>query len=197
MAEGRAAFERELAVRQQQQNYLQTQREANQRVEQLFNDLSAADYATQDRARQEILQLYQGNRQAATLMAATRQQVLQEMAADFANLRNVDGLAEADFQQLFEAPSAVELAKRAMAIGARGKDDRTARLEAELEGLRGRLVGSRATPLPANGSGSIEPTMTIEQYQALSAKEAAKLSPSQVDAMMRQWSQDAQRTNGH
>jgi hypothetical protein len=70
------------------------------------------------------------------------------------------------------------------------------KLEAEIEGLRGRLVGSRATPMASNGAGAIEASMTIEQYQALGPKEAAKLSSAQVDAMMRQWSQDAQR-NGH
>src|SRR5215475_12761260 len=44
LAEGRAALEREQAQRQQQDQFQQTQREANQRVEQLFNDLSSADY---------------------------------------------------------------------------------------------------------------------------------------------------------
>ena len=193
LAEGRAALEHEQATRQQQDQFLQTQREANQRVEQLFNDLSSSDYATQDRARQGILQLYQGNRQASTLMAATRQQILQEMAADFANIKTVDGLSQSDYQQLFEAPSATELAKRAMAIGARSKDEHIARLEAELQGLRGRLVGSRATPEAYNGAAGSPDHISIEQYQVMSPKDAAKLSSAQIDALTAQMMADASR----
>jgi len=194
LSEGRAALEREQAQRQQQDQFQQTQREANSRVEQLFNDLSSPDYATQDRARQGILQLYQGNRQAATLMAATRQQVLQEMAADFGKLKDLDGLAQDDYQQLFEAPSAAELAKRAMAIGARGKDEHIARLEAELQGLRGRLVGSRATPEAHNGaSADLSGSISIEDYLAMSPKEARKLSSAQIDALTSQLAVAAER----
>ena len=194
LSEGRAALEREQAQRQQQDQFQQTQREANSRVEQLFNDLSSPDYATQDRARQGILQLYQGNRQAATLMAATRQQVLQEMAADFGKLKDLDGLAQDDYQQLFEAPSAAELAKRAMVIGARGKDEHIARLEAELQGLRGRLVGSRATPEAHNGaSADLSGSISIEDYLAMSPKEARKLSSAQIDALTSQLAVAAER----
>jgi len=60
--------------------------------------------------------------------------------------------------------------------------------------VRGRLVGSRASPEARNGSGAIEATMSIEQYQALSPKEAAKIPPAQVDAMMREWQADAARS---
>jgi hypothetical protein len=196
LTEGRAALEHEQAQRQQQDAFLQTQREANARVEQLFSELESPDYATQDRARQGILQMYRGNRQAQALMTTTRQQILGEMAADFAKIREVDGLSDEAYQSLHTAPSAAELAKRAMDIGRKSRDEQVTRLEAEIEGLRGRLVGSRATPMASNGAGAIEANMTIEQYQALGPKEAAKLSSAQVDAMMRQWSQDAQR-NGH
>ena len=191
LAEGRATLEREQAERQQQDQFLQTQREANQRVEQLFNDLSSSDYGTQDRARQGILQLYQGNRQAATLMAATRQQILQEMASEFSQLKNVAGLAEQDYQHLFEAPSAAELAKRAMAIGARSKDEQVAKLEAELTGLRGRLVGSRATSEATNGTGAPNlGGLSVDDYLAMSPKDAAKLSSAQIDAITAQLAAD-------
>ena len=193
LADARATIEREQAERAQREQFQNTQREANQRVEQLFNDLSSPDYATQDRARQGILQLYQGNRQAAALMATTRQQILQEMATDFSNLKNVDGLAEGDYQQLFEAPSAAELAKRAMAIGAKTKDEQIARLEAEVQGLRGRLLGSKATPEARNGSGEMLSNLTVEQYLALSPKDAAKLSSAQIDAITAQMAADASR----
>ena len=58
-------------------------KDAQQRVEQLFSDLASPDYATQDRARQGILQMYGGNRQAQALMETTRQQILAQMAQEF------------------------------------------------------------------------------------------------------------------
>jgi len=196
LAEGRATLEREQAQRQQQDQSLQTQREAQQRVEQLFNELNSPDYATQDRARQGILQMYHGNRQAQALMTTTRQQILQEMAADFGKLKDLDGLTETDYQDLFASPSAADLAKRAMAIGARSKDEQIARLEAELQGLRGRLVGSRATPEAYNGSAGNPDVVSIEQYRALSPKDAKKLTAAQIDALTAQMASDASR-NGH
>lgn len=189
--EGRQAYEREQAQRAQQDAWEQTQREANSRVEQLFADLNAADYATQDRARQGILQMYHGNRDAQALMTTTRQQILAEMAADFGKLRDLDGVNDADYQNLHAAPSAADLAKRAFDLGKRSSGERIARLEAELLGLRGRLVGSRATPERANGGGSSDGSLSIEQYAALSAKDARQLSAAQVDAMTRQLAADA------
>ena len=197
LAEGRAALEREQATRQQQDQVQQTQREANQRVEQLFSELESPDYATQDRARQGILQMYRGNRQAQALMTTTRQQILQEMAIDFSRLGEIEGIDADGFSELHSAPSAAELAKRAFELGRKsvktGTDEQIARLEAELQGLRGRLVGSRATPEPRNGSGSHLDGFSLEQYQALSPKDAAKLSPAQIDAMTAQLAADAQR----
>src|SRR5215472_4729646 len=197
MAEGRAALEREHAERQQQDQLLQTQREANTRVEQLFTDLESPDYATQDRARQGILQMYRGNRQAQALMTTTRQQVLQEMAADFARLGEIEGIDADGYASLHTAPSAAELARRAFDLGRKATkgsaDEQVARLEAELVGLRGRLVGSRATPEARNGSGSHLDGFSLEQYQALSPKDAAKLSSAQIDAMTAQLAADAQR----
>jgi len=130
LTEGRAALQREQETQQQQNLLQQTQQEANQRVEQLSRDLEAADYATQDRARRGILQMYRGNQQAQALMQTTRLQVLQEMAADFGNLRDLDGIADADYQSLHTAPSAAELAKRAFDLGKRSRDEQVARLEA-------------------------------------------------------------------
>src|SRR5262252_6464404 len=80
LAEGRAALQREQETQQQASLMQQTQQEANQRVEKLFRDLEAPDYATQDQARRGILQMYRGNQQAQALMQTTRLQVLQEMA---------------------------------------------------------------------------------------------------------------------
>jgi hypothetical protein len=191
LVEGRAVLEREQAERQYQDTFRQTQLQANQRIEQLFSELGSPDYATQDRARQGILQLYTGNRQAAALMASTRQQVLQEMAADFASLGTMDGLDQDGFQTLHSAPSAAELAKRAFDLGKKTRDEQVARLEAEVQGLRGRLVGSRATPEMQNGSGPELSNLTVEQYLALSPKEAAKLSSAQIDAMTAQLQADA------
>jgi hypothetical protein len=138
--------------------------------------------------------MYHGNRQAQALMTTTRQQVLQEMAADFGKLKDLDGITEADYQDLFAAPGAADLAKRAMAIGARSKDEQIARLEAELQGLRGRLVGSRATPEAYNGQAGNPDVISIEQYRAMSPKEAARLTPAQINAMTAQMAADAERT---
>jgi len=193
LAEGRAALEREVAQRQQQEQFRQTQQQANQRIEQLFSDLASPDYATQDRARQGVLQLYSGNRQAAALMQTTRQQILQEMAADFANLGTLDGLDQDGYQALHAAPSAAELAKRAFDLGKKSRDDQVAKLEAELTGLRGRLVGSRATPEATNGSGApnLSGTIGLEEYLAMSPKDAAKVPSAVIDALTAQMAADA------
>jgi hypothetical protein len=180
-------------VQQQQRLAQQTQQEASTRVEQLFRDLEAPDYATQDRARQGILQMYRGNQQAQALMTTTRQQILQEMAADFSTLKNLDGIDDADYQSLHTAPSAADLAKRAFDLGKRSRDEQVVRLEAEVEGLRGRLVGSRATPERANGPSSSSDNMTLEQYAAMSPKEAAQLRPAQIDALTQLLAQEAER----
>jgi hypothetical protein len=194
LREGVERYERDQSQRAQQQQHDQIQREASQRVEQLFNDLASPDYATQDRARQGILQMYGGNRQAQALMQTTRQQILAEMAQDFGTLRDLDGVGDDGYQALHTAPSAADLAKRAFELGKKARDDQVARLEAELQGVRGRLVGSRATPERANGGGSSDGSLSIEQYAALSAKDARKLTPAQVDAMTRQLAADS--TNG-
>ena len=193
LTEGRTALEHELEQRRQQDLQQQTQQEANQRVEQLFNGLESPDYATQDRARREILQMYRGNRQASALMQTTRQQVLQEMAADFSKLGELDGIGQDGYQSLHSAPSAAELAKRAFELGRKARDEQVTRLEAENEGLRGRLVGARATPEAQNGSGNILGGYTVEQYLAMTPKEAATLSSAQIDAITAQMAADAQR----
>jgi len=193
LTEGRAALEREQAERQQRDTFLQTQREANTRIESLFNDLASPDYATQDRARQGILQLYSGNRQAAALMQSTRQQILQEMAADFLTIGHMDGIDQDGYQSLHTAPSAAELAKRAFDLGKKSRDDQVAKLEAELTGLRGRLVGSRATPERTNGAGApnLSGTIGLEEYLAMSPKDAAKLPSAVIDALTAQMASDA------
>jgi hypothetical protein len=194
LAEGQAKYEREQQQRAQQDQAEQTQREANQRVEQLFNDLNSPDYATQDRARQGILQMYHGNRQASALQQTTRQQVLAEMAADFGTLKDLPGVDDEGYQALHTAPSAADLAKRAFDLGKKSQGDQIARLEAELQGLRGRLVGSRATPERANGATHSDGNVSIEEYATLSPKDARKLSPAQIDALTAQLAADAARS---
>src|SRR5215471_13164267 len=174
LAEGRATLEREQAERQQQDQFRQTQREANQ-----------------DRARQGILQLYTGNRQAQALMQSTRQQILQEMAADFLNLGTDLGVDQDAYQTLHSASSAAELAKRAFDLGKKSRDEQVARLEAELQGTRGRLVGSRATPEATNGAGAPNLNgLSVDDYLAMSPKDAAKLSSAQIDAITAQLQAD-------
>jgi hypothetical protein len=194
LAEGQAKHEREQAERTRAQQYEQTQREATQRVDGLFQDLGSNDWATVDRARRELAQMYGGNREAQQLQQATRQQILAEMAQDFSTLRDLEGVGENEYQTLHSAPSAADLAKRAFDLGKRSREDQVARLEAELQGLRGRLVGSRATPERANGSSHSDGNVSIEEYATLSPKDARKLSPAQIDAMTAQMRADAERS---
>lgn len=198
LAEGRAALEREQSQRLQQDQIQQTQREANERVEQLFSALESPDYATQDAARRGILQMYRGNREAQALMTTTRQQILQEMAADFAKLGEIEGLDADGYQSLHTAPSAADLARRAFELGRKATkgpaDEQIARLEAELQGLRGRLVGSRATPEAQNGpSPNMAGSVSLEDYLVMSPKDASKLSSAQIDALTQQLQQQAER----
>jgi hypothetical protein len=137
--------------------------------------------------------MYRGNQQAQGLMTVTRQQILGEMAADFSKLKDLDGIAETDYQDLHTAPSAAELAKRAFTLGKRARDDQVSRLEAEVEGLRGRLVGSRATPEIANGPSATSSGITLEQYLAMSPKEARQLPPGVIDALTAQMATEAAR----
>jgi hypothetical protein len=194
LAEGQAKHEREQAERTRAQQYEQTQREATQRVDSLFQDLGSSDWATVDRARRELAQMYGGNREAQQLQQATRQQILTEMAQDFSKLRDLEGITDADYQALHSAPSAADLARRAIDLGKKSQGDQIARLEAELQGLRGRLVGSRATPERANGSSHSDGNVSIEEYATLSPKDARKLSPAQIDAMTAQMRADAERS---
>ena len=194
LAEGRATFEQEQAQRAQQEQYDQIQRQASQRVEQLFSDLASNDYATVDRARQGILQMYGGNKQAVALQEVTKQQILGQMAQEFSQLRGIEGIGDDGYQALHTAPSAADLAKRAYELGKKAEADRIAGLEAELQGLRGRLVGSRATPERANGGTYSDGNVSIEEYATMSPKDARKLSPSQIDALTAQLLADAERS---
>jgi hypothetical protein len=194
VAEERARYERELQLQAQRDTADRTQREATQRVEQLFQQAEAADFATRQQAWTQILDMYRGNRQAQALTTATRQQILQEMAADFGTLKDLDGVSDDGYQSLHTAPSAADLARRAYDLGKKSKDEQIARLEAELQGLRGRLVGTRATPEAHNGaSADISGTVSIEEYLAMSPKDARKLSSAQIDALTGQLAAAAER----
>jgi hypothetical protein len=187
LTEGRTGYEQQLREQQQREQVDRTQREATQRVEQLFQLAESPDRNLREQAVQQILEMYRGNRQAQALTTATRQQILMEMAQDFGTLKDLDGIDEQGYQQLHTAPSAADLAKRAYDLGKKSKDEQVARLEAELQGLRGRLVGSRATPEAHNGGTSdIGGTVTIEEYLAMSPKEAKKLTSAQIDALTNQ-----------
>lgn len=187
VTETRAAIAAEQQLQQQREQVDRTQREATQRVEQLFAAAESPDLGQRQQAWQQILEMYRGNRQAQALTSVTRQQILQEMAQDFGTLKDIDGIDEQGFLSLHTAPSATDLAKRAYDLGKKAKDEQIARLEAELQGLRGRLVGSRATPEAHNGASSdIGGTVSIEEYLAMSPKEAKKLTSAQIDAITTQ-----------
>jgi hypothetical protein len=187
LLEGRQRYEQEQQNQAARAAIEQQQLEATQRVEQLFSAAESPDYGTRQQAWQQILNMYRGNRQAQALTTATRQQILQEMAVDFGTVKDLDGLDEQGYQALHQAPSAAELAKRAYDLGKKSRDEHVARLEAELAGLRGRLVGSRATPEAQNGGAAdLSAPVSIEEYLAMSPKEAKKLSSAQIDALTAQ-----------
>lgn len=195
LTEGRAAYEREQQQHLQRDQVERTQREATQRVEQLFAQAEAPDFATRQQAWTQILDMYRGNRQAQALTTATRQQILQEMAADFSRLKDLDpSITDEDYQKLHGAPSIIDLAKLAFDYGKRARDEQVARLEAENQGLRGRLVGSRATPEAHNGaSADLSGGVSIEEYLAMSPKDARKLTSAQIDALTAQLASAAER----
>ena len=194
-AEARAEYEREQQQAVQREAADRTQREATQRVEQLFAAAESPDFATRDQAWRQILDMYRGNRQAQALTSATRQQILQEMAADFLKLKDLDpSITDEDYSKLHAAPSVVDLAKLAFDYGKRARDEQVARLEAELQGLRGRLVGSRATPEASNGgSADLSAGISMDEYLAMSPKDARKLTSAQIDALTAQLAQVAER----
>lgn len=194
LAEGRAAAERERVLAEAARTATETQRAATQRVELLFAGLESPDPNVQTQARDGILQLYRGNQQASALQMSTRQAILGQLAADFLKLKDAQGITDEDYQQLHTAADPAELARRAIALGEKKREEQVAKLEAELLGLRGRLVGSRATPEAMNGqsaemSGSVSP----DEYAAMSAKDARKLTSAQIDAMTRQMQALAER----
>src|SRR5215469_1917187 len=195
LTEGRAAYEQQLQQQNQVAEAERIQREAVQRVENLFQQARSTDYNTRNQAWNTILQMYDGNRQAQALMQTTRQQILNEMANDFANVRNVDAsVTDEDYQSLHTAPNPGELVKRAFDLCKRARDEQVARLEAENQGLRGRLVGSRATPEAHNGQTSdLSNPASIEEYLAMSPKEARKLTSAQIDALTNQLAAAAER----
>jgi hypothetical protein len=195
LAEGRTAYEREQQQFAAQQQALQIQRDAQQRVENLFVQARSPDNTVRQQAWNTILQMYDGNRQAQELMSTTRSQVLSDLARDFSSVRELDAsMSDADYQQLHEAPTPSELVKRAFDLGKRSREEQIAKLEAELQGVRGRLVGSRATPEARNGqSADMSGTVSPDEYAAMSLKDARKLSSAQIDALTAQMQQLAER----
>jgi hypothetical protein len=175
----------------------ETARAATQRVEQLFQGLESPDPRVQAQAQKGILDLYRGNQQATALQTSTRQVILGQIAADFLRLRGSDGIDDQTYEQLHTAPDPAELAKRAIAIGRKQRDDDVAKLEAELTQLRGKLVGRTASPSPANGIAS-SGGLTWDAYLSMSPSEARKLTPRQIDEVVAAHARELQaQTNGH
>ena len=192
LAEGRAAAEQERTEQERVRLADEHARQATQRVEQLFAALESPDIKVQDQARQGILQLYRGNQQAAAVQTSTRQAILSQIAADFVKLRGADGIDDAAYEQLHTAPDPAELARRAIALGRKQRDDEVHKLEAELTQLRGRLVGLTASPQPANGVAGGNGGITIDQYRNMTPADARKLTPRQIDALTAEMQRELQ-----
>jgi hypothetical protein len=130
--------------------------------------------------------MYQSKQSGNQALELARQQVHQQMAADFATVKDLDGATEADMQDLLQASSMSDFAKKVHTIGRRALEDRITKLEAELQAARAHAVGARATPEAANGAGRIG-QFAMHDLQGMSLKEIRKLEGTpEYDRMVQQ-----------
>jgi hypothetical protein len=155
LSEGRAQLQQEWAQQQHQQLVERTQREANERVQQLFQQLRAPTFQQREEAGKQLAVIHEQTLQGTQALEIARQQVHAQMAQDFATVKELDGATEADMQELLKASSMSDFAKKVHTIGRRTLEDRITKLEAELQAARTHMVGARATPEAANGAGRI------------------------------------------
>jgi len=191
LSEGRVAAQREAEQQQHNDLVARTQREANDRIQQLFTQLTAPTFQQREEAGKALAGIYQQTLQGNQALDIARQQVHQQMAADFATVKNLEGATDADMQELMKSGSMSDFAQKVHAIGRRGLEDRITKLEAELQAARARSVGSRATPEPANGAGRIG-QVSFHDVEKMSLKDARKLEGSpEYDRMVQQFLADS------
>jgi len=186
LSEGRLKAQQEWQEQQHAQLVAQTQRQANEQIQNLFNQLTAPTFQQREEAGKALAGIYQSTLQGNQALDIARQQVHQQMAADFATVKDLDGATEADMQELLKASSMSDFAKRVHSIGRRALEDRITKLEAELQAARAHAVGSRATPEAANGSGRIG-QFAMHDLQSMGLKEVRKLEGTpEYDRMIQQ-----------
>jgi hypothetical protein len=193
LSEGRAAAERERQQKQQQDQLRQQQSQANEQIEQLFRQLRAPSPQERDQAGRQLAAIHEQSLQGNQALEIARQQVLAQMAADFMQVRHLEGATDDDMQQLFRAASMSDFASKVHAIGRRGETELQAKitkLEAELQAARTRAVGARATPEPRNGAGSIG-QVGMHDLEGMSLKDIRKLEGTpEYDRMVAQFLAD-------
>jgi hypothetical protein len=186
LSEGRTQREREWQEQQHARLVEQTQREANDRIQNLFNQLTAPTFQQREEAGKALATMYQSTQQGNQALELARQQVHQQMAADFASVKDLDGATDADMQGLLQASSMSDFAKRVHGIGQRALQDRITKLEAELQAARAHAVGARATPEAQNGSGRIG-QVAMHDLQSMSLKDIRRLEGTpEYDRMVQQ-----------
>lgn len=189
LSEGRAAAQQDLQRQQQQQLFQQAQQQAGEQIQQLFQQLSAPTFQAREEAGKKLAAIHQQTLQGNQALELARQQVHQQMAADFATVKDLDGATEDDLRDLFNSASMSDFARKVHTIGRRGEQQLQARitkLEAELQAARAHAVGARATPEAANGNGRIG-SVSMHDLQSLSLKEIRKLEGTpEYDRMVAQ-----------
>lgn len=186
LSEGRVKAQQEWQQQQHARLVEQTQREANERIQGLFNQLTAPTFQQREEAGKALASMYQSTQSGNQALELARQQVHQQMAADFATVKDLDGATDADMQELLKASSMSDFAKKVHTIGRRALEDRITKLEAELQAARTHAVGARATPEAANGAGRIG-QFAMHDLQGMGLKEARKLEGTpEYDRMVQQ-----------
>jgi hypothetical protein len=190
LSEGRAAAEREVQQRQHQEVVERIQRDANERVQALFAQLEAPTFQQREEASKQLAQIHKQTLEGNQALEIARQQVNAQMAADFASVKELEGMTEDDQKGLMTATSMSDFAKRVHAIGQRGLQERLAKLETELQAARARQVGQHATPEAANGAGRID-GHSLQDLDGMSLKDIRKFEQTpEYNRMVNQYLAD-------
>src|SRR5215831_7839013 len=190
LSEGRAAAQRDAQQQAHQNLVQQAQREANERIERLFQQLQAPTFQQREDAGRQLADIHAQTLQGNQALEIARQQVHAQMAADFATVKDLDGANANDMQDLLAATSMSDFARKVHAIGRRGLEDRITKLEAELQAARAHAVGARATPESANGAGRIG-QVAMHDLQNMPLKDVRYIEGTpEYDRMVQQYLAD-------
>lgn len=199
LREGRENAARERDEAQARQAREQAQQQEQQRIRQLYRDLKSNDYDTRERASQALGDLADMTELQATHRMAGRSEVLAEMGQSINAIKDLEGMDEDGFKEIWNSKTPADAVKVAFARGQKlaktQADERIAELEAQLEAANGRGAARSLTPDRQNGSSGKGPGLTLEQYQRMSPRQikAAGITSADIDAMVAEMQAEAQR----